>query len=46
VKAEEPAAAQSAGGQRNRIAVVPRTAPAVRLHDPRDVVELLAEPIN
>ncbi len=45
-KAQERAAAQSAGGQRNRIAVLPTTAPDARLREAGDVVKLLAETIN
>ena len=38
--------AQKAGGQRNKITVLPSTAPDARLQGARDVVSLLAETIN
>jgi hypothetical protein len=45
-KAAKRAAAQSAGDQRIRIAVLPATAPDARLLDAGDLVNLLADTIN
>jgi hypothetical protein len=45
-KSAEREAAQRAGGQRNKMAVLPSTAPDARLQDTRDVVTLLSETIN
>ena len=45
-KSAEREAAQRAGGRRNNVAVLSRTAPDARLLNARDVVKLLAETIN
>src|SRR5260370_38477333 len=45
-KGAEREAAQRAGGSKNKVAVLPSTAPDARLRDARDVVRLLAETIN
>jgi hypothetical protein len=45
-KSAEREAAQRAGGLRNKLAVLPSTAPDAPLLDARDVVRLLAETIN
>jgi hypothetical protein len=45
-KSAEREAAQRAGGQKNKMAVLPSTAPDARLQDTRDVVTLLSETIN
>jgi hypothetical protein len=42
----ERKAAQRSGGLRNKLAVLPSTAPDARLQDNHDVVKLLAETIN
>lgn len=45
-KSAERAAAQRTGGLKNKLAVLPATAPDARLFDSRDVIKLMTETIN